>query len=407
MVQHRALLGLWHRRAGAGPLLRRLPHRQGACLGQRLRAPAAARLLHPVGRRRSGQRRRHHGPLGARGAAVQIRLGHRVQFLQAARRWRKALGRRALLGADELSEDRRPRRRRDQIGRHDAARRQDGDRRRRPSRHRGFYRLEGHRGAEGGRARRRLEAGGRAPQPDHGGLPRRARRRRRPVRPGAEPGPEARDPRGAAGDDPGELRPAGHPVRPPGLRPDRFPHLRHRLGQRGLSDRRRAEFQQYGARHQRLPRARRIGRRLAAHPPHRRQGVEDPAGIRVVGQDRARRLGVGRSRHPVRYDDQRLAHLLGKRPDQRLEPVLGIHVPRRHGVQSRLAQPAGVPQRRRLLRGRRVPACGAAVDAGLGTLGDDGAVPGQGDRPAQLRLPHVGARLRQSRRLADGAGHRL
>ena len=42
-----------------------------------------------------------------------------------------------------------------------------------------------------------------------------------------------------------------------GYDPDRFPHLRHRLGFRGLSDRRRAEFQQHGARHQRFPRARR------------------------------------------------------------------------------------------------------------------------------------------------------
>ena len=111
--------------------------RQGARLRQRLRAPAAARLLHPVGRRRPRQRGRHHGSLGARGAAVQIRLGHRLQFLEAARRRREAVGRRPLVRADELSEDRRPRRRRDQIGRHDAARRQDGHRRRRPSRYRG------------------------------------------------------------------------------------------------------------------------------------------------------------------------------------------------------------------------------------------------------------------------------
>ena len=31
--------------------------------------------------------------------------------------------------------------------------------------------------------------------------------------------------------------------------------------------------------------------------------------------------------------------------DPRLEPVLGIHVPRRHGLQSRLAEPAAVPRR--------------------------------------------------------------
>ena len=47
----------------------------------RLRASAAACLLHPVGRRRPRQRGRHHGPVGARGAPVQVRLRHRLQFL--------------------------------------------------------------------------------------------------------------------------------------------------------------------------------------------------------------------------------------------------------------------------------------------------------------------------------------
>ena len=103
MVQHRAPLGLWHRRPGAGPLLRRPQDRRVARLEQRLRASAAACLLHPVGRRRPRQRGRHHGSLGARGAALQIRLGHRLQFLEAARRGRDAVGRRTLLGADELS----------------------------------------------------------------------------------------------------------------------------------------------------------------------------------------------------------------------------------------------------------------------------------------------------------------
>ena len=41
-------------------------------------------------------------------------------------------------GLMSLPEDRRPRRRRHQVGRHDAPRRQDGHRRRRPSRHRGI-----------------------------------------------------------------------------------------------------------------------------------------------------------------------------------------------------------------------------------------------------------------------------
>ena len=47
-----------------------------------VRASAAARLLHPVDHRRPRQRRRHHGPVGARGAPVQVRLRHRHQLLR-------------------------------------------------------------------------------------------------------------------------------------------------------------------------------------------------------------------------------------------------------------------------------------------------------------------------------------
>ena len=66
----------------------------------------------------------------------------------------------------------------------------------------------------------------------------------------------------------------------------------------------------------------------------------------LVGQDRLRRLGLGRSRHPVPHHHQRLAHLPGVGADPRLEPVLGIHVPGRHGLQSGVAEPAAVPQPR-------------------------------------------------------------
>ena len=149
MVQHRPALGLWHRWAGAGPLLRRLRDGQADEVEILLRTSAAARLFHPVRRRRSRQRRRHYGSLGARGAPVQIWLGHRLEFLGFARREREALGRRPLERPDVVPEDRRPRGGRDQIGRHDAARRQNGGGRRRPSRYRGLYRLEGQRGAEG------------------------------------------------------------------------------------------------------------------------------------------------------------------------------------------------------------------------------------------------------------------
>jgi hypothetical protein len=61
--------------------LRRSLHRQADQVQIGLRASAAARLLHPGRRGRSRQRRRHHGPVGARGAPVQIRLRHRLQLL--------------------------------------------------------------------------------------------------------------------------------------------------------------------------------------------------------------------------------------------------------------------------------------------------------------------------------------
>ena len=59
---------------------------------ERLRAPAAACLLHPEGRRRSRQRGRDHGSVGARGADLQIRLGLGLEFLEAARRGRALSG---------------------------------------------------------------------------------------------------------------------------------------------------------------------------------------------------------------------------------------------------------------------------------------------------------------------------
>ena len=69
----------------------------------RLRAPAAARLLHPGHRGRPRQRGRHHGPVGARGAPVQVRLRHRLELLAPARRGREALRRRQVVRPDVAS----------------------------------------------------------------------------------------------------------------------------------------------------------------------------------------------------------------------------------------------------------------------------------------------------------------
>ena len=51
------------------------------------------------------------------------------------------------------------------------------------------------------------------------------------------------------------------------------------------------------------------------------------------------RLALRRSRHAVRHHDQPLAHLQEHGAHQRLESLLRIHVPRRHGVQPGVAQP--------------------------------------------------------------------
>ncbi len=64
----------------------------------------------------------------------------------------------------------------------------------------------------------------------------------------------------------------------------------------------------------------------------------------VVGPGLLRRLGLRRSRRAVPHHHQRLAHLPGVGADPRLQSVLGVHVPRRHGVQPRVAEFDAVPE---------------------------------------------------------------
>ncbi len=109
---------------------------------------------------------------------------------------------------------------------------------------------------------------------------------------------------------------------------DRIPDLRYRLGFRGLHDRLGPEFEQLGPRDRCLPAGGQGRRRLGARPAHRRQGRQDHQGARALGSGGPCRLGLRRPRHPVPRHGQRLAHLPRGRADPRLEPVLGIHVPR-------------------------------------------------------------------------------
>ena len=151
-------------------------------------------------------------------------------------------------------------------------------------------------------------------------------------------------------------------------------------------------------------RARRRG--LGAGAPHRRQGRQGGQGARPVGQDRPRRLGLRRPGRAVPRHDQRLAHLPGGRPDPRVEPLLGVHVPRRHRLQPRVDEPAHLPPRRRVRR-QGLRARHPALDADPRDLRADGAVPGPEDRAALLRVPHARPRLRQHRRPPDDHGLRL
>jgi ribonucleotide reductase alpha subunit len=168
-------------------------------------------------------------------------------------RGREALGRRQVLGPHGLPQDRRPRGGCDQVGRHHAPRGQDGDLRHGSPRHRGLHQLEGHRGAEGGLPRRRLE--------DARALPERHLRRHRPVgrhagrrhRPREERHAQDRDPRRQARRDPRDLRQARARLRPAGVLVHRVPDLRHRLGFGGLRHRLGPELQQLGPRDRRLP----------------------------------------------------------------------------------------------------------------------------------------------------------
>ena len=73
-------------------------------------------------------------------------------------------------------------------------------------------------------------------------------------------------------------------------------------------------------------------------------------------QGRPGGVGLRRPRRAVRLDDQPLAHLPEHGAHQRVEPVLRVHVPRRHGLQPGEREPHQVPARGRVVRRRRLPA---------------------------------------------------
>ena len=204
--------------------------------------------------------------------------------------------------------------------------------------------------------------------------------------------------------DPGQRHQARHPVRQPGLHGHRLPDLRHRLGFGSLSHRLRPELQQLRVASPTTFCAR--SRPIRDwHLTARKDGKvdQDAQGPRPVGADRPRRLGLRRSGPALQHHHERLAHLPGGRPHPRIQPLLGIHVPRRHGLQPRLANLLHFYDRdaKASTSTRYEHACRLWTVV-LEISVTDGAVPLAGDRPALLRVPHARPRLRQYRRPADG-----
>ena len=128
--------------------------------------------------------------------------------------------------------------------------------------------------------------------------------------------------------------------------------------------------------------------------------VRHAPGPRAVGRHRRDRLAVRRPGAAVPRHHQRVAHVPGRRRHPRLQPVRRVRVPRRHGLQPGVAEPAPVRDGGRLRR-RAVPARRADLDGRARDLGADGAVPVARDRARQLRVPHARPRLRQHGRARD------
>ena len=121
---------------------------------------------------------------------------------------------------------------------------------------------------------------------------------------------------------------------------------------------------------------------------HRRPAGRHVQGARDLPQDGRGRPPVRRPGHPVRHHHQRLAHEPEHGPDLRVQPVLGVHVPQRHGVQPGQPEPDEVRAGGRRVRRRRLPLRGEGDDHGAGDPG----------RQRQL------SRRRRSRRTATASG---
>ena len=78
-----------------------------------------------------------------------------------------------------------------------------------------------------------------------------------------------------------------------------------------------------------MKRRARAGGKWQTLSAHDRRGQRDLRARRTCGTDRRGRVGLRRPGRAVRHDDQPLAHVPEHGADQRVEPVLRVHVPRR------------------------------------------------------------------------------
>ena len=226
------------------------------------------------------------------------------------------------------------------------------------------------------------------------------------VRSQGEQGAGAGHPRGHPGRGSPVVGPADHPARGTERVGHRARRVHGGLGQRGVQHGERPGVEQQPAPDRRVHEGGDRRRVLGPRQPHRRERAKAREGARDLGEDLHRGLDVRGPRPPVPHDDQRLAHLPRRRGDPGVQPLLGVHVPRRHGVQPRLAQPP------RLLRqgngrdeDRRPAPRHPPVDRRPGDQRAHGAVPQPVHRAQQLRLPHPRPGLRQPRHPAHGDGH--
>ena len=191
-----------------------------------------------------------------------------------------------------------------------------------------------------------------------------------------------------------------------GTRPHRV-GLRLGLQRRGLPHGLRPELEQQHPRHRRLHERGRGGRRVAHVHAHERPGLRHLQGARSLAQGQRERVVVRGSGPPVRQHHQRLAHLPEHGSHQREQPVLGVHVPRQHGLQSVVDQPEQALHGRGRLRRRGLPPRDPRVVHRAGDPRRLQRLPDEADRAEQPRLPPARPRLREPRHAAHAHGHPL